>query len=96
MPATAADLAGLPLTTKQDLRDNYPFGMLAVPKARLATYHESSGTAGRPTPSYYTAEDWTDLAERPLPREQVAHATHAGGSAARVERLDFNVCGLAT
>lgn len=64
LPATAADLAGLPLTTKQDLRDNYPFGMLAVPKARLATYHESSGTAGRPTPSYYTAQDWTDLAER--------------------------------
>lgn len=64
LPATAADLADLPLTTKQDLRDNYPFGMLAVPKARLATYHESSGTAGRPTPSYYTAEDWTDLAER--------------------------------
>jgi len=64
LPATAADLADLPLTTKQDLRDNYPFGMLAVPKERLATYHESSGTAGQPTPSYYTAEDWTDLAER--------------------------------
>lgn len=64
LPATAADLASLPLTTKQDLRDNYPFGMLSVPKERLATYHESSGTAGRPTPSYYTAEDWVDLAER--------------------------------
>ncbi|MFE1439667.1 phenylacetate--CoA ligase family protein [Streptomyces sp. NPDC058739] len=64
LPATAADLAALPLTTKQDLRDNYPFGMLAVPKGRLATYHESSGTAGHPTPSYYTAEDWVDLAER--------------------------------
>ncbi len=64
LPATAADLSGLPLTTKQDLRDNYPFGMLAVPKARLATYHESSGTAGRPTASYYTEEDWVDLAER--------------------------------
>ncbi|BCB91799.1 phenylacetate--CoA ligase family protein [Phytohabitans suffuscus] len=64
LPTTAADLAGLPLTSKQDLRDNYPFGMLAVPKERLATYHESSGTAGQPTPSYYTAEDWTDLAER--------------------------------
>ncbi|QNP74743.1 phenylacetate--CoA ligase family protein [Streptomyces roseirectus] len=64
LPATAADLTGLPLTTKQDLRDHYPFGMLAVPKAHLATYHESSGTAGRPTPSYYTAQDWTDLAER--------------------------------
>lgn len=64
LPANAADLAALPLTTKQDLRDNYPYGMLAVPKERLATYHESSGTAGRPTPSYYTAEDWIDLAER--------------------------------
>jgi phenylacetate-CoA ligase len=64
LPTTAADLADLPLTSKQDLRDNYPFGMLAVPKERLATYHESSGTAGAPTPSYYTAEDWTDLAER--------------------------------
>jgi phenylacetate-CoA ligase len=64
LPATAAELAALPLTTKQDLRDNYPFGMLAVPKERLATYHESSGTAGHPTPSYYTAQDWTDLAER--------------------------------
>ncbi|MFG3494209.1 AMP-binding protein [Streptomyces sp. NPDC047928] len=63
-PASRADLASVPLTTKQDLRDNYPFGMLAVPKEELATYHESSGTAGRPTPSYYTAEDWTDLAER--------------------------------
>ncbi|WP_405792418.1 phenylacetate--CoA ligase family protein [Streptomyces sp. NBC_01506] len=64
LPTTPADLATLPLTTKQDLRDNYPYGMLAVPKERLATYHESSGTAGSPTPSYYTQEDWTDLAER--------------------------------
>ncbi|MEV4807756.1 AMP-binding protein [Nonomuraea sp. NPDC049421] len=64
LPATAADLASLPLTTKQDLRDAYPYGMLAVPNERLATYHESSGTAGRPTPSFYTQEDWTDLAER--------------------------------
>ena len=64
LPSTRADLATLPPTTKQDLRDNYPFGMLAVPKERLATYHESSGTAGQPTPSYYTSEDWRDLAER--------------------------------
>jgi len=54
----------MPLTSKQDLRDSYPFGLLAVPKADLATYHESSGTAGRPTSSYYTEEDWIDLAER--------------------------------
>ena len=64
LPQTVADLADLPLTEKDDLRDAYPFGMLAVDKRELATYHESSGTAGRPTPSYYTAEDWVDLAER--------------------------------
>src|SRR5262249_6255208 len=64
VPADRAGFDALPLTTKQDLREQYPFGMLAVDRARLATYHESSGTAGRPTPSYYTAEDWVDLAER--------------------------------
>lgn len=57
-------LDALPLTTKQDLRDNYPFGLLAVPRSRLATYHESSGTAGTPTASYYTQDDWTDLVDR--------------------------------
>ncbi|GAA4947719.1 phenylacetate--CoA ligase family protein [Streptomonospora halophila] len=61
---TAADLSGLPLTTKQDLRAGRPFGMLAVDRSRLATYHESSGTAGQATPSYYTREDWDDLVER--------------------------------
>jgi phenylacetate-CoA ligase len=63
-PADRDGLLGLSLTTKQDLRDQYPFGLLAVDRADLATYHESSGTAGQPTPSYYTAGDWTDLAER--------------------------------
>jgi phenylacetate-CoA ligase len=66
-PATSGSreaLADLPLTRKQDLRDAYPFGLLAVPRSELATYHESSGTAGQPTASYYTADDWIDLAER--------------------------------
>ncbi|WP_412540842.1 AMP-binding protein [Longispora sp. K20-0274] len=54
----------LEFTSKQDMRDQYPFGMLAVDKSLLATYHESSGTSGQPTPSYYTVSDWTDLAER--------------------------------
>ncbi|RKR90384.1 phenylacetate-CoA ligase [Micromonospora pisi] len=63
-PTGRADLASVPLTTKQDLRDNYPFGLLAVARRELATYHESSGTAGQPTPSYYTEDDWVDLAER--------------------------------
>jgi phenylacetate-CoA ligase len=58
------DLAAVPLTTKHDLRAAYPFGMLAVPKSELATYHESSGSTGAPTASYYTAADWVDLVER--------------------------------
>jgi phenylacetate-CoA ligase len=63
-PRDRAGLASAPLTSKQDLREAYPFGLLAVPRRELATYHESSGTAGQPTASYYTEEDWTDLAER--------------------------------
>jgi phenylacetate-coenzyme A ligase PaaK-like adenylate-forming protein len=63
-PATAAGLATLPTTTKADLREAYPFGFLAVPRERLATYHESSGTSGEPTASYFTDEDWDDVADR--------------------------------
>jgi len=64
IPRDRDGLAALPLTTKQDLRAAYPFGLLAVPRSELATYHESSGTAGNPTASYYTETDWIDLAER--------------------------------
>lgn len=64
VPADRAGLAAMPLTTKADLRDAYPFGLLAVDRRRLATYHESSGTTGTPSSSYYTEEDWLDLAER--------------------------------
>lgn len=59
-----APLPQQPLTTKQDLRDAYPFGMLAADRADLATYHESSGSTGEATASYYTEADWIDLAER--------------------------------
>ncbi|MCX5405572.1 AMP-binding protein [Streptomyces sp. NBC_00335] len=64
IPGDPGDFARVPLTTKSDLRDNYPFGMLAVSNSELATYHESSGSTGQPTPSYYTEEDWVDLSER--------------------------------
>ncbi|MFF3556091.1 bagremycin/ferroverdin synthetase BagE/FevW [Streptomyces tsukubensis] len=57
-------LAAAGLTRKSDLRDSYPFGMLAVPRERLATYHESSGSTGNPTPAYFTEAEWTDLADR--------------------------------
>jgi phenylacetate-CoA ligase len=64
VPANRAELADYPLTSKEDLRDAYPFGMLAVDRARLATYHESSGSTGTPTASYYTETDWVDLVDR--------------------------------
>ncbi|MFG1924608.1 phenylacetate--CoA ligase family protein [Cryptosporangium sp. NPDC048952] len=57
-------LRDAPLTTKADLRDAYPFGLLAVDRTELATYHESSGSTGSPTASYYTQSDWDDLATR--------------------------------
>jgi phenylacetate-CoA ligase len=51
------DLHGLPFTRKDDLRDTYPFGMLAEPVGELARIHASSGTTGKPTVVAYTAED---------------------------------------
>src|SRR5262249_32371173 len=46
---TLDNLAGLPATTKQDLWDGYPFGLLAVPRSEVVAVHGSSGTGGRPT-----------------------------------------------
>lgn len=52
-----SDLAKFPLTVKKDLRDNYPFGMFAVPKSRISRIHASSGTTGKPTVVGYTEKD---------------------------------------
>src|ERR1700742_1845723 len=52
-----SDLAKFPFTTKASLRDNYPFGMFAVPREQVARVHASSGTTGRPTVVGYTAAD---------------------------------------
>ncbi|BCB84740.1 phenylacetate--CoA ligase family protein [Phytohabitans suffuscus] len=71
VPTSRAELGEIPLTTKADLREAYPFGLLAVDRAGLATYHESSGSSGAPTSSYYTAGDWLDLAER-FARKRIA------------------------
>ncbi len=63
------DLRRLPLTTKQDLRDNYPFGMFAVPMDNVVRIHASSGTTGKPTVVGYTARDittWSELMARAL------------------------------
>ncbi|MDI9332924.1 MAG: phenylacetate--CoA ligase [Cytophagales bacterium] len=66
---TLKDLAQFPFTSKKDLRDNYPFGMFAVPKAQVARVHASSGTTGKPTVVGYTARDinnWADLVARSI------------------------------
>jgi phenylacetate-CoA ligase len=64
-----ADLARLPFTNKQDLRDNYPFGLFAAPMSDVVRIHASSGTTGKPTVVAYTANDidiWAGLAARAL------------------------------
>ena len=64
-----ADLARFPFTVKGDLRDHYPFGMLAVPRERVARIHASSGTTGKPTVVGYTLHDidtWADLVARSI------------------------------
>jgi len=63
------DVQKLPFTTKADLRENYPFGMFAVPRERIARIHASSGTTGAPTVVGYTAGDleiWASLVARSL------------------------------
>ncbi|MGC5585269.1 phenylacetate--CoA ligase PaaK [Ornithinimicrobium sp. W1665] len=63
------DVRLLPFTTKADLRDNYPFGMLAVPREECVRLHASSGTTGRPTVVGYTRGDidtWAGLVARSL------------------------------
>ena len=64
-----ADLARFPFTAKADLRDNYPFGMFAVPREQVSRVHASSGTTGRPTVVGYTAEDiatWSTVMARSI------------------------------
>ncbi|MEU4606872.1 phenylacetate--CoA ligase PaaK [Kribbella sp. NPDC023972] len=63
------DLSRLPFTTKADLRENYPFGMFAVPRTEVVRVHASSGTTGRPTVVGYTRRDldnWADLMARSI------------------------------
>lgn len=62
-----SDIKYVPFTTKQDLRDNYPFGLFAVPKDQVVRVHASSGTTGKPTVVGYTRRDismWAELMAR--------------------------------
>lgn len=66
---TLEDLAKFPFTTKHDLRDNYPFGMFAVPMDKVARVHASSGTTGKPTVVGYTLKDidtWANVVARSI------------------------------
>ena len=63
------DLARFPFTAKADLRDNYPFGMFAVPREQVVRVHASSGTTGRPTVVGYTRDDvdmWAEVMARSI------------------------------
>lgn len=71
---TIEDISKLPITYKQDLRDNYPFGLFTVPKNELQRIHCSSGTTGKPTVVGYTKED-VDLFS-----EVVARSLNAAGA----------------
>ncbi len=66
---TIDDIVKLPFTTKQDLRDNYPYGLFAVPMSEIIRLHASSGTTGRPTVVGYTRRDlgvWSESISRCL------------------------------
>ncbi len=81
------DLARLPFTVKQDLRDTYPYGLFAVPMDDVVRIHASSGTTGKMTVVGYTANDiamWADLAARSLSiagvdRRDVIHVAYGYG-----------------
>ena len=62
-----SDLQYIPFTTKEDIRDNYPFGLLAKPMKDIVRIHASSGTTGKPTVGVYTKQDidnWSDYVAR--------------------------------
>lgn len=80
-----SDLQHLPFTTKDDLRDNYPFGLFTVTPRELVRVHASSGTTGRPVVVGYTQNDlntWTDLTARMV--------SLAGVTADDVAQIAFN------
>ncbi|MBE7637384.1 phenylacetate--CoA ligase [Sneathiella sp. P13V-1] len=84
---TLEDLSKMPFCKKQDLRDNYPFGLFAVPRSEVVRLHASSGTTGRATVVGYTQSDidnWADLVARSIraaggTRDHMVHVTYGYG-----------------
>lgn len=82
-----ADLGKLPFTVKQDLRDNYPYGLFAAPLSDIVRIHASSGTTGKPSVVGYTRQDienWADLVARALvmaggTKDDVVHVAYGYG-----------------
>ena len=83
----AEDIEKLPFTEKSDLRDNYPFGLFAVPREQIVRVHASSGTTGKPTVAGYTQQDldtWADLMARSMScagitKDSVVHVAYGYG-----------------
>ena len=81
---TLEDISKIPYTTKTDLRDNYPYGLLAVPMDEIVRVHASSGTSGKPTVVAYTKNDldmWSDCVARLI--------VAAGGKKSDVVQISF-------
>ena len=84
---TVEDLPKLPFTVKQDLRDNYPYGMFAIPHSEVAEIHASSGTTGKQTVVGYSAKDldtWGEIAARAIvaaggSKEDYLHVSYGYG-----------------
>lgn len=79
-----SDITKLPFTVKTDLRDNYPYGLLAVPMSEIVRVHASSGTSGKPTVVAYTKDDldmWSDCMARLI--------VAAGGNSDDVAQISF-------
>lgn len=84
---TLSDLSRLPFSSKQDLRDNYPFGLFSVPMSNIVRLHASSGTTGKPTVVAYTKRDietWAELMARSfaaagLTRNDIIHNAYGYG-----------------
>lgn len=74
---TVADISKLPFTLKQDMRDNYPYGLFAVPLDQIVRIHASSGTTGKPTVVGYTRRDVDNWSEM-MARSFVAAGAHRG------------------
>src|ERR1041385_8463377 len=84
--ASLADLTRLPFTHKSDLREHYPFGLLAVPREQVVRIHASSGTRGKPTIVGYTRSDlgvWSEVMARTLAMAGVRPGMEIGRASCR-------------